>query len=104
MTKEALWEATLQTKALLTKRTHKSDQRSERMPDDFYRRPSYGEAIHHAFWMLDQLEEFVFDPNKQGKANRWLGFIQGIMFVVKVASIPELKNINKVATEAFPSD
>ena len=53
------------------------------------------EVMNHARWMLDETEAFV-RQNRMAKAYRWLGMVQGILFMGGVFSIEELKRHNAV--------
>jgi hypothetical protein len=55
--------------------------------------PSTAAARQHAHWMA--CEALTFPPEKLGKKMRWLGFVQGVAWLVGDASIEELKNANK---------
>lgn len=52
---------------------------------------SLNSRIQHAFWMCNEAMKFT----DEGKANRWLGFIQGVMHCELDISIEDLKKINK---------
>ena len=51
------------------------------------------EVMNHALWMCDQTAHFI-QQNRLAKAYRWLGMIQGILFMGGVFSIAELKEHN----------
>ncbi len=55
------------------------------------------EVMNHARWMCDQIEVFV-RQNRMAKAYRWIGMVQGILFMGGVFSIEELKKHNSVGT------
>ncbi|MEK7519038.1 MAG: hypothetical protein AAB424_01905 [Patescibacteria group bacterium] len=51
-------------------------------------------GLEHAHWMLSSIREFA----QQGAfdtAFRWLGFVQGILWMTGVYSIDELRNHNR---------
>lgn len=52
------------------------------------------EAYAHAKWMLYKIEEFVAE-DKLGKANRWLGFVQGIFYSFGAYTINEMRDHNR---------
>lgn len=54
----------------------------------------------HCREMLDKIRDAGFSPTK---ACRWLGWIQGVLCAHDIASLDELKAINKAASEAFVS-
>jgi len=51
------------------------------------------DALNHACWMCGKVEEFV-RQNRWQKAHRWIGFVQGLLFMGGVFSITELKDHN----------
>lgn len=51
------------------------------------------EVMNHALWMCDQTALFI-QQNRLAKAYRWLGMIQGILFMGGVFSITDLKTHN----------
>lgn len=53
------------------------------------------EVMNHARWMLDQIEIFL-RQHRMVKAHRWIGMVQGILFMGGVFSIEELKRHNTV--------
>ena len=55
---------------------------------------TYEDAFSHCNWMLPHLEEFAKE-GRMDKAFRWLSFIQGVLWVLRVFSINELKDHNR---------
>ena len=51
------------------------------------------EVMNHALWMCDETAKFI-QQNRLAKAYRWIGMIQGILFMGGVFSIVELKEHN----------
>lgn len=51
------------------------------------------EVMNHALWMCGQAAEFL-RQNRMPKAYRWIGMIQGILFMGGVFTISELKKHN----------
>lgn len=49
----------------------------------------------HVKWMLKEMLPFV--PGQWEKANRWLGFVQGVLWCEGVYTIEEMKNHNKLS-------
>lgn len=37
-------------------------------------------SLNHCRWMLNEIPEILTNYNKMEKANRWLGFVQGILW------------------------
>lgn len=52
------------------------------------------EATTKAAHMLDSIESFI-KAGRREKAMRWLGFVQGVLFVVGIFSIEEMANHNR---------
>lgn len=52
------------------------------------------DALLHASWMCEQVIEMA-NNDKLEKAFRWLGFIQGVLWVTREASISELRKDNR---------
>lgn len=50
--------------------------------------------LKHLLEMIPKAIGFI-DEGKIEKANRWLGFIQGVLWVHKVFTLEELKNHNR---------
>lgn len=48
---------------------------------------------HHLSWMLIQAALF-YSEGRTDKANRWLGYVQGVMAALHLASLEELKRAN----------
>lgn len=51
------------------------------------------EVLNHAMWMCGEIEAFV-RQNRMAKAYRWIGMVQGLLFMGGVYSIAELKEHN----------
>lgn len=51
------------------------------------------EVMNHALWMCDQTAKFI-QQQRLAKAYRWIGMIQGILFMGGIFSITELKRHN----------
>lgn len=56
------------------------------------------EVQHHLMYMIEQIENFLEGKRKE-KANRWLGFVQGVLWSNRIYSIKELKDHNKPRRE-----
>lgn len=52
------------------------------------------EVMNHARWMCDRAEEFMHQ-NRTAKAYRWIGMIQGILFMGGVFTLAELRTHNR---------
>ena len=50
--------------------------------------------LYHVIEMTHKIPEFLKDGRKE-KANRWLGFIQGVLCTKRIYTIDDLKNHNK---------
>ena len=53
-------------------------------------------ALNHCSQMLDKMEEFVQEGRLE-KTFRWLGFLQGALWVLRIYTLEELKNHNRPA-------
>ncbi len=52
-----------------------------------------GLRLHHALWMLEEIQR---QPTwKNDKANRWLGYAQGLLATYRVMPLTQLKAINR---------
>jgi len=51
-------------------------------------------ALEHCHQMLDTMEEFVRE-DRMDKAFRWLGFVQGVLWVCRLTPVAELKEHNR---------
>jgi len=49
-------------------------------------------ALRHALWMC--YEAIMFPPEKLEKKMRWLGFIQGVLWMTGVSTIEDAKQAN----------
>ena len=66
------------------------------LKDGFLNRQDNDEAgsLQHCRWMLGQIPDIVAS-NKIEKANRWLGFVQGILWAHGYCTITEMKSHNR---------
>ena len=55
---------------------------------------SEADNLNHILWMCDVAKSFA-QNGKAKKANRWLGFIQGVLCCKKVYTIEEVKEHNR---------
>ncbi len=53
-------------------------------------------ALAHCHGMISQIEDFVA-TDRMEKVFRWLGFIQGVLWVLRVYTLEELKSHNRPA-------
>ena len=49
------------------------------------------EDLCHIRWMLNEIPKMINDPCKLEKSNRWIGFIQGVMWMKGYYSIEDMK-------------
>jgi hypothetical protein len=54
--------------------------------------------LSHAGWMCGKIVEFV-DDKDYDKANRWLGFVQGILSTYEIFTIDQMREHNRSAPE-----
>lgn len=53
------------------------------------------ERLRHASWMCGEVRRFAQDDTTLDKAERWLGFIQGVLWGAGVYSIDEMRVDNR---------
>lgn len=51
-------------------------------------------GLEHAYWMLSSIRQFI-QEGKLDKVQRWLGFVQGTLWMTGVYSIDELRAHNR---------
>ena len=51
-------------------------------------------GLAHCYGMLDQMEQFV-EEDRMDKVFRWLGFVQGCLWMASEYTLDELKNHNR---------
>jgi hypothetical protein len=86
------------------KRTIKANYYSSRLPLESIRidgeyiptqeRSSYWAEHAHLLWMCDQVELFL-NKDQWEKVNRWLGFMQGALWMSGIYSIDEMRDHNR---------
>ena len=57
-------------------------------------------SLRHLSWMLARATCFYIEERKE-KANRWLGYVQGVMAARDLATLEELKRANMPPGEAY---
>ena len=63
--------------------------------------PNHQEAREHIAWMCLQILEFCQPPFRLGKADRWLGFVQGVLWFMGDKTIDEMRDDNRDTPESF---
>lgn len=66
---------------------------------EIYRGGKY-DALCHAAWMCDQAKQYT-RQGRRAKAYRWIGMIQGILWMGGVFTINELKTHNALPVEEW---
>ena len=56
--------------------------------------PDDTEARRHIAWMCEQIPEFVAQ-DAMSKVDRWLGFIQGGMWLLGIRTIDQMRDDNR---------
>lgn len=74
-------------------RTFREELKAERASLDTIK-PADPVALAHVLWMCAEIDEFIRDQ-RFDKANRWIGFVQAIFWIVGVASIDESRAVNE---------
>lgn len=59
--------------------------------------PTYGGSLSHIHWMCTEAIGFVKEERIE-KAMRWLGFIQGVLWMNGVYTIEQMKDHNRSTT------
>ena len=62
--------------------------------DSLDRRPDPDMSYQHALYMLNRMEEFIKE-GKREKFFRWLGFVQGILWLLGDLTVEDLRNHNR---------
>jgi hypothetical protein len=57
-------------------------------------------SLEHCHGMLDRMDEFIKEK-RFPKLNRWLGFIQGVLWTNGLVTMTDLKNTNKPDNEEY---
>lgn len=52
------------------------------------------DLLSHALYMLDEIPKFI-ESGRMEKANRWIGFLQGILWSQGIASVQGFMNMNR---------
>lgn len=67
----------------------------ERCDPSFDNRPGMGRAVKHANWMIhEMIHRIEAGEDKPGQVDRWLGFIQGILWSNGLFTIDEMRKHN----------
>ena len=51
-------------------------------------------ALRHCAYMLERITEQL-EAGQYDKANRWLGFVQGVFYAVGYAGVDDMKDMNR---------
>lgn len=92
MTGDQFVEVLNEYEALLQERGFKASE----MPSDTLN-PRVKQTHEHILWMRSRTKEFVAQ-GAWDKANRWLGFIQGFMWVNGIYTIADMRAHNRSRT------
>jgi hypothetical protein len=60
-------------------------------------------SMGHVVWMCGQVLEFV-DTQRMAKANRWIGFIQGVLWSKGIMTIDQMRKHNMPDGETFAEE
>lgn len=67
----------------------------EKADTSFDNNPGMGRAVKHANWMIhEMLQRMKAGEDKPGQVDRWLGFIQGILWCNGLFSIDAMRRHN----------
>ena len=64
-----------------------------------HRDPNGDGDMNHIRWMINEIPKLVDNPCKIEKANRWLGFVQGVLWLKGYYTIDEMKGHTKSGKE-----
>ena len=59
-----------------------------------YWAPEPTEQLSHCLWMCGQIREILRTPGKEAKAERWLCFIQGVLWASTLGTIDSFRADN----------
>jgi len=51
--------------------------------------------MNHIRWMIQEIPKLIDNPHKIEKANRWLGFVQGVLWIKGYFTIEKMKDHNR---------
>jgi len=94
MTPEKVIEATRNMAAMVRSALETNQSITAHRVDSAKVNPTRFERLRHLFFMCDEIEKFV-EEGEMYKAMRWLGFIQGMVWLMLPISIDALKDINR---------
>ena len=69
-----------------------------------HRDPNGDGDMNHIRWMINEIPKLVDNPCKIEKANRWLGFVQGVLWNKGYFTIEEMKGHNRSGKECPEND
>jgi len=55
--------------------------------------------MNHIRWMVNEIPKIIDQPCKKEKAMRWLGFVQGVLWLKGYYTIEEMKGHNRSGKE-----
>lgn len=67
---------------------------SDHEPDKIASRSTDGRGTPHALWMLEGIAQGYVQGEK---AHRWVGYVQGMMVTLALATLEEMKAVNHAA-------
>lgn len=65
--------------------------------------PACGQSLRHLLFMLDEIDDFV-TAERMDKANRWLGFVQGVLWRNGLYTLEDLKSHNMPPGEVLDAN
>lgn len=57
--------------------------------------PTPQQARAHVWWMCKEIVDFCQPPFNPGKAHRWLGFVQGVLWILGDKTIDQMRDDNR---------
>ena len=74
---------------------HLSGWEAARCPPEFDGVAGMGRMVKHAKWMIEEmLTKLEADQMDEGKAFRWLGFVQGALWAAGIFTIDDMRTHN----------
>lgn len=71
-------------------------ERQDAVGPAYFEPKQFGRPLEHAAWMCQEMKTF---PDWCGKQQRWLGFVQGVLFMEGVFSIDDMRTHVREAKE-----
>jgi hypothetical protein len=57
--------------------------------------PTQTVALRHVLWMLGEIRAMLDSEGSEGKVDRWLGFVQGVLWLTGRKTIDQMRDDNR---------